>query len=258
MQNKTLGFIGAGRIARIMLSGWQKAERMPSKVIVSDTDDVVLAALQQQFPGITLAHNNDYLIAESEIIFLALHLPVVQEVLVQFQDQVKPGSLLISLMPKFSIKDLSALSGLQRVVRMIPNAPSIINRGYNPIAFSTALPDSEKEEILSLLRPLGECPEVPESDLEAYAILTAMGPTYLWFQLYELQKLGKSFGLAEADIATGIRQMVRGAVDTMCDGNLSPEQVMDLIAVTPLQDKEESIKQLYQSRLKALFEKLTR
>jgi pyrroline-5-carboxylate reductase len=103
---------------------------------------------------------------------------------------------------------------------------------------------------------VGDCPEVPEENLEAYAILTAMGPTYLWFQWYELQNIGQSFGLTAEATQEGIEKMVMGAVKTMTAPGLSPAEVMDLVPVKPLGDDEAAIKGLYQSKLTALFQKL--
>ena len=106
-----------------------------------------------------------------------------------------------------TIDTLSArLGGFDRIVRMIPNAPSIINRGYNPMAFSAAFDEKEKKGLYDFFKVLGDCPEVEEEKLEAYAVLTAMGPTYFNFQLDELQKLGESFGLTQREVQKGSRR----------------------------------------------------
>jgi pyrroline-5-carboxylate reductase len=139
---------------------------------------------------------------------------------------------------------------------MIPNAPSIINEGYNPVAFHPALVGADKESLLALFKVLGDAPEVGEEKLESYAILTAMGPTYLWFQLYELQNLGRQFGLTEQELNDGISKMVTGAVKAMFESRLAPEEVMDLIPVKPLGEEELNIKNVYRSKLAALYQKL--
>ena len=58
---------------------------------------------------------------------------------------------------------------------MIPNAPSKIGKGYNPVVFSPALNNQEKAALLNLFENCGESPEVPEEQLKAYAILTGVG-----------------------------------------------------------------------------------
>jgi pyrroline-5-carboxylate reductase len=255
--NKTVGFIGSGRVTRFMLTGWQKAGKLPQTVVVSDANVDVLNNLKAQFPDIRIAPNDNAQPAACDIIFLALHPPVIKDVLTQVKAQITPNTLFISLAPKLSIKALSdILGGFQRIARVIPNAPSVGNRGYNPVALSPSLTAAEQNDLFDLLCALGECPEVPEEHLEAYAILTAMGPTYLWFQLYELIELGKSFGLAAKDVEIGIANMVRGAIATMLESGLNPAQVMDLVPVKPLGEDEATIKNIYRTKLEALFKKL--
>jgi pyrroline-5-carboxylate reductase len=114
---------------------------------------------------------------------------------------------------------------------MIPNAPSILGIGYNPIAFSDTLSAAEKTELLGLFQSWGQCPQVAEDKLEAYAILTAMGPTYFWFQWQEMLQLGLSFGLDRPEVETGLAGMINGGVSTLYESGLSPEVVMDLVPV---------------------------
>ncbi len=143
-----------------------------------------------------------------------------------------------------------------RIVRVIPNAPSIVGAGYNPVCFGPGADEALRHVVLDLLGPLGECPQVAEADLESYAILTAMGPTYLWFQLYELVDLATSFGLDREAAQRGLGAMVRGALSTMEEPGLSAAEVMDLVATRPLGEGEAPILELYRSRLPALLARL--
>ena len=171
---------------------------------------------------------------------------------------LKPGAILISLAPKLSVAKLAGmLGGFDRIVRLIPNAPSIIGEGFNPISFSGALESrQERAEISALMSALGKCPEVDEGKLEAYAILTAMGPTYLWFQLHELQKIAESFGLSRREAETGASEMVAGAAKTLFGSGMTAEEVMDLIPVKPLGEEEGNIKAAYHAKLESLYAKL--
>jgi pyrroline-5-carboxylate reductase len=114
----------------------------------------------------------------------------------------------------------------------------------------------EKRNLLSLLSILGDVREVPESQLEAYAIITAMGPTYLWFQLYKLLSLAESFGIPRENALEGIVKMSAGAGMMMADCDLTPEAIMDLVAVRPLKDDESMFASAYDARLQPLYAKL--
>jgi pyrroline-5-carboxylate reductase len=257
MTTKTVGFIGGGRVAHIILGGWEKAGQMPAKVVVSDVSLDVLNRLQARFPGIQIVHNDNRPPASQDLVFAGLHPPALPGCLGEIKACLKPNTILISLAPKLSVAKLTgALGGFNRIVRLIPNAPSIIGEGFNPISFSGALSEEERAGISALMSALGKCPEVDEDKLEAYAILTAMGPTYLWFQLHELQKIAESFGLSRQEAESGVAEMVAGAGKTLFGSGLAAEEVMDLIPVKPLGEEEGNIKAVYHAKLEALYAKL--
>jgi pyrroline-5-carboxylate reductase len=257
MSEKTVGFVGGGRVARIILGGLKKAGRMPGSIVASDTNPEVLKTLQSGFPEVQIAPNNNRQAAAQELVFLGLHPPAMASVLADLKDCLKPGAIIISLAPKLSIAKLAgACGGFNRIVRLIPNAASIIGEGYNPIIFSEVLNQREKEEILYFLSSLGKCPEVAENKLEAYAIVTAMGPTYFWFQWQELRNLAESFGMNSEEADAGIAEMVSGAVHTLFESGMTTEEVMDLIPVKPLGEEEKIIRAMYRSKLGPLYEKL--
>jgi pyrroline-5-carboxylate reductase len=257
MTTQSIGFIGGGRIANIMLQGWKRANITPAHIVVTDTNTDILENLKKEFPEINTVTNNSSLAAECNIVFLGLHPPVIGESLQKIKSVLKPSTIVVSLAPKVSITTISAeLGGLKNVARVIPNAPSIVNQGYNPVAFSSAISVEAKQAILELFHPLGEFPEVAENLLEAYALFTAMGPTYFWFQLYEMQELIKSFGISPNAIKDSLSKMLSGTVKTMYESGLTAAEVMNLIPVKPLAEEETIIKEFYQNRLTSLYKKL--
>jgi len=257
MTNKTVGFVGGGRITRIFLEGWKRAKALPAKIVVSDCNAETLAKLKAQFPSIETAPGNSPAAASQNIVFLAVHPPVMAEVAASIKGSLKPGATVVSLAPKFTIAKLTdLLGGFTRLARVIPNAPSVVNFGFNPVAFGAALTAADKSEVTALLSPLGECPEVVEEKLEAYAVLSAQGPTFLWFQLQALREVVAGFGLSEAEIAPALKRMVCGATRTLLESGLTPAEVMELIPVKPLAEMEKTVTEMYQTRLPAIYQKI--
>jgi pyrroline-5-carboxylate reductase len=257
MSNKTIGFVGGGRVTRIFLEGWQRANALPVKIVVSDCNAETLAKLKGRFPKIEAAPGDCDTAASQDIVFLAVHPPVMAEVAGGIKSAVKPGALVVSLAPKFTIGKLTELlGGFARLARVIPNAPSVVDFGFNPVAFGPALTVADKAELTSLLAPLGECPEVAEAKLEGYALLTAMGPTYLWFQMQALREVAAGFGLSESEITPALKRMVCGAARTLLESGLTPAEVMDLIPVKPLAEMEPQVSEMYRTRLPGLYQKI--
>ena len=244
-------------MTRIFLAGWKRGGALPARIVVSDCNAETLAKLKIQFPSIETAPGNSAAAASQDIVFLAVHPPVMAEVAAGIKGSLKPGALVVSLAPKFTIAKLTELlGGFVRLARVIPNAPSIVNFGFNPVAFGMALTVTDKTEVTALLSTLGECPEVAEEKLEAYAVLSAQGPTFLWFQLQALREVVAGFGLSEAEIAPALKRMVCGATRTLLESGLTPGEVMELIPVKPLAEMEKTVTEMYQTRLPAIYQKI--
>lgn len=257
MNSKTIGFVGGGRITRIILAGWHKAGAIPTHVVVSDASDAVLANLKAEWPPVRTIPNGNVEAAGQDIVFLAVHPPALAEVAAQIKSSLKSSAILVSLAPKFTISKLSQLlGGFNRIVRVIPNAPNIVGAGFDPMTFSSALSNADRRSILDLWEPLGSCPAVAEEKLEAYAILTAQGPTFFWYQFYELCNLAQSFGLTAQEAQIGLEKMIHGAVQTMLHSGLSPEEVKDLIPVKPMGESEASMVEAYRTRLAGVMQKI--
>ena len=256
MNIKSIGFVGGGRAAKIILAGWKQTGTLPEKIVVSDPDPAALDALARFVPNIETTGDNT-VAAEQEVCFLAVHPPLAKEVVPALASCLKGQQMLVSLLPKLSIEKLSGmLGGFDRIARLIPNAASFIGKGYNPVAFAEHLSAEDWQKLGELLDPLGETPVVKEPTLEAYAIVTAMGPTYLWPQLYQLKGLAESFGLSSDAAMEGIGQMVRGSVELMARAELSPEVVQDLVPVKPLAEEVDALCQTMENKLSGLMEKL--
>jgi pyrroline-5-carboxylate reductase len=252
----SIGFIGGGRVTKILLKGLEICGQLPSSVKVYDNNQKVVENLKNEFHNINISNeiNN---VCSQDIIFLALHPPIIMDILEEIKANINPDSHIVSLAPKITIKQISErLGGFQNIIRMIPNAPSIINEGYNPLVFPDSINPDKKIELQNLFNCWGDCPEVDEDKLEAYAVLTAMGPTYFWFQIKKLHDLGLSFGLEDMELRDGLNKMISGTAHTFYQSGLNSEEVMDLIPVKPLKDEEESIETSYQSRLTSLFQQL--
>jgi pyrroline-5-carboxylate reductase len=257
MKIQTVGFIGCGRIARILLGGFKAAGVTLPSVVASDLNAGNIEKLRATFPQIQSAGSDNAKPAAQQLVLLALHPPAIGSVLSDIKAALRPDAILVSFAPKITMAKLSeALGGFNQLARMIPNAPSIIGAGYNPIAFGPGLSAEEKMALAAFFAPLGDCPEVAESKLEAFALLTGMGPTYLWFQLETLRNLAEGFGLSETDIVPALKRTVCGATRTLLESGLSPAEVMDLIPVKPLAEDEAGIRQAYQTRLPTLFAKI--
>lgn len=256
MKTKTIGFIGGGRITRIILQSYHNKGITFERIVVTDTNQEILNNLKIKFPTIVITTNWQEVIS-NELIFIALHPPVLMETLSNIKDSLSKNSILVSLAPKLTIEKMkTALTGFNNIARMNPSASGIINKGVNPIAFATEMNTEVKNQLLEMMQPLGYVPVVDESKIEAYAVISAMGHTYFFFQLNKLKELAVSYGMDEKEAQTALTEMLWGTTETLFNSDMPYSEVADLVPVKPLGEVEEVIKGYYDQYLNAIFTKI--
>lgn len=271
MDITSIGFIGSGRVAAFMLEGFARAG-VTAAVTLSDVDPEVSARRVAAYPSAQDAPRptvqaaarpalrdagSDFAgAASADVVFLALHPQAIAAGAAAISGVLRPNSILVSLAPKVSISALRSATAFPNLARFLPSAPSAIGVGYNPVSFADELPADARVALKRLLGSLGNLPEVDESTLEAYAVLCAMGPTYLWPLFDEMQKLGAGFGLAEAEARSAISHMVSGAADLFGRADRTFAALMDMIPAKPMADDEAKVRDLFAGRLSAMFGKL--
>ena len=256
MKTKSLGFIGAGRITRVFLHAFKNKSVQFKSIDVFDINTETAGKLKKQFPAIEISGIEQ--VSSKDIVFIALHPPVIMETLDKIATYVTEKTTVISLAPKVKIAGFSGkLPAVKKFARLIPNATSIINEGYNPVCFSGGIPANDKTDMLELLKVLGETFEVPEQKLEAYAIVSAMAPTYFWFQWKKLTEIGKEIGMDEDEAKETVYQTLVAALNTLFKSGLKMEEVFDLIPVKPIGEQEGEIENIFEQRLKGLYAKLS-
>jgi pyrroline-5-carboxylate reductase len=256
MKTKTLGFIGGGRITRIFLQAFANKDVTFKTIAVHDHNPETAAGLAKQFPDILLSGLEEA--ASRDVVMIALHPPVIMETLEKIRSSISDETTIISLAPKITLEEITGKLGkAPGIVRMIPNATSIINEGFNPLCFSPGMKEEDKLEVIQMLCTLGKTFEVDESKLEAYAIVSAMAPTYFWFQWKKLCDIGEKIGLDKEDAELTVEQSLGAALNTLFRSGLSWNEVNDLIPVKPIGEYEEEISTMLEQKLVGLHQKIS-
>jgi len=255
MENKTLGFIGGGRITRIILQAFSNKNVEFDSISVFDPDMEVSSRLKNHFPEIKIAGSNSEPAAQ-DIVFLAVHPPVILGILKEISYAVREEAIIISLAPKITVEKILSVIPSGKIIRMIPNATTYINRGYNPVFFRDIFSNKEEKALMKFFNSVGKTFKVKEEELEAYAIVSAMLPTYFWFQWKKMEDIAVKTGLTEAESRNIIMATLSRAIELYYESGLSPDDVIDLIPVKPIGEQEKDIETILETKLMALFEKI--
>ena len=255
MKTQTIGFIGGGRITKIFLQSFQNKSIDFKRIVVYEPSEETASSLKKQFPEIDLASHSQ-VAAEQDILFLAVHPPQIMENLEEVKDALRKDSTVISFAPKITIEKIASSIPTGKIIRMIPNATSYINEGVNPLTMHSSFNQDEKKELIDLLKVTGRLIEVEEKMLEGYAIVSAMLPTYFWFQWKKMEEIAVKTGFTETEARNLIGETLEKSANLYYHSKLSPEEVMDLIPVKPIGENEKEIEQILETRLTGLYNKI--
>jgi pyrroline-5-carboxylate reductase len=254
---KSLGFIGGGRITRILLNGFKNARVSFEKTHVYETNETVLGALKADYPQIVTSSTDSSKAASSDWVLIALHPPAVMDSLQAIKGHIKEDALVVSFAPKITLEKMqTVLPDMLNLARMNPNAGTYVNKGYNPVCFSKNADKTVIKRFIEVFEKLGKVPVVPENQIEAYAVVSAMGHTYFWYQLQQLKDLGISYGLSEKEANETISAMLWGTTETLFNSGLNYEKVVDLVPVKPMAEHENTIKEFYRTCLNGIYQKI--
>ena len=255
MKTQTIGFIGGGRITRIILRSFQNKSIEFKKIAVYEPKDETATSLKKQFSNIDLA-SSPGAAAGQNMVFLAVHPPQIMETLEKVKDALSKDSTVISFAPKITIEEIASSIPTKKIIRMIPNATSYINEGVNPFTMHSSFNQDEKKKLIELLKVTGRLIEVEEKMLEGYAVVSAMLPTYFWFQWKKMEEIAVKTGFTETEARNLIGETLEKSGNLYYHSKLSPEEVMDLIPVKPIGENEKEIEQILETRLMGLYNKI--
>jgi pyrroline-5-carboxylate reductase len=255
MENISLGFIGGGRITKILLQGFRNKSVNFQSIRIFDPNFKTLNELKQQFPEIEPVDSPE-IPARQMLVVLAIHPPVMPDMLESIKSSVNENTILLSLAPKINIDKILSLLPTRKIIRMIPNATSYINDGLNPVTYHDSFSSEEKNQLQEMFEVLGSTFEVNEGKLESYAIVSAMLPTYFWFQWKKMAEIGVKTGLSEEEARVTICETLQKSINLYYHSGLSTEEIIDLIPVKPIGDFEDEINSIYESKLMGLYKKI--
>ena len=142
--NHQIGLIGGGNMAQAIIAGLLKNGRSSSDILVSDPNQNCRKILAEM--GITSFADNSPVMAQTDLIVLAVKPQIMDNVLTNLADSLKATQVIISIAAGITIHNIRRqLNDTQNpVVRVMPNTPALIGEGMSALVSDRALSDDIK------------------------------------------------------------------------------------------------------------------
>jgi pyrroline-5-carboxylate reductase len=226
-----IAFIGAGNMAEAMIAGLLHAKLIhPARLVASDIVPRRLDWLKRTYGVETTGSNRDA-VAGAQILVLAVEPQILDEVLRELAPIVDSGVLIVSVAAGYPIARIARhLNGVTRIVRAMPNTPSIIRQGVTALAHQTGLADQDLAITRTIFEAIGTVVLVGERSMDVVTGLSGSGPAYVYVMIEALADGGVKMGLPRETAQLLAAQTVAGAARLVMESHEHPGALKDRVA----------------------------
>ncbi len=160
--NQTIGFIGAGQMARALAQGFVRAGLLADRqLMAADPSSEALAEFKRLLPGSTAASGNADLAHACEIIFLAVKPQQAKAAMADLHAALGSGKmegkhkLVISIVTGIRLQTLANSLGTARLVRVMPNTPCMVGQSASAYCLGATATPADGELVAKLLGAVG-------------------------------------------------------------------------------------------------------
>ncbi len=230
LHGKTIGLIGAGNMARAVVSGLIGGQHLaPAQLIASHHKPAKAEQFGADF-GIRTTTDNSEIIRRSEIIILAVKPQVISRVLSEIAGSINKEKLIVTLaagVPCASIEQV--LLKETRVVRAMPNIPALVRTGMTALAAGEHATEADMKIAVAIFDAIGRTVTVDEEQLDAVTGLSGSGPAYVFLIIDALADAGVKVGLSRETSLLLAAQTVLGAATLLQQTGEHPGRLKDLV-----------------------------
>ncbi|HJU05556.1 MAG TPA: pyrroline-5-carboxylate reductase [Nitrospiraceae bacterium] len=242
--------IGAGQMTEALVGGLLASQVVEvAGVWATDISPARCDVIKQRF-GIRTGADNREAASWADIIVLAVKPQTMDTVLADLAPVVEQ-KLLISVAAGIPLSRLAAaVPSRTRLVRVMPNAPTLVREGATALAFGPNVAEEDCHVARTMFEAVGRAVIVDEHLMAAVTGLSGSGPAYIFMAIEALADGGVKMGLSRSVAELLAAQTVLGAARMLIETGEHPGRLKDRVA-SPGGTTIAGLHRLEQGRLRA-------
>nr|WP_274366058.1 MULTISPECIES: pyrroline-5-carboxylate reductase [unclassified Paenibacillus] len=224
----TIGFIGSGKMAQAMIAGMLRDGSIArEQLIVSARTEQTLQRVKDAF-GIAAVRDNRAVAGQADVLFLAVAPNLYDGVIAEIAESVRAETVVVSIAAGITIARVEKAFGKPvKIVRGMPNTPSLIGSGVTAVCANESVTPEESERVAGLLRSIGEVELIREEQMDAIPPIAASSPAYVYMLIEAMADGGVRLGLPRAQAYRLAAQAVLGAARMVLETGKHPGELKD-------------------------------
>jgi pyrroline-5-carboxylate reductase len=226
--NKKIGFIGCGKMASAIIKGISGMDGLYIKGSESNLE--ILNKVKTDL-NIEVINDNNELVKDSDIIFIATKPNQVSGVLEEIKDTITSDKLIVSIAAGVKLESIEKIIGNQRIIRIMPNTPALVREGMFGVCKNSYATAADVELILSLLKNIGKYVEIQESQIDIVTAISGSGPAFFYQIFEDMARAGEKLGLDyEKSLLLAVQTAIGSAKMVLNRQNTSVQTLIDNVA----------------------------
>jgi pyrroline-5-carboxylate reductase len=230
LASHTIGFIGAGNMAEALIRGLIRGGHIAAdRVHASGPRKERLDELRTAY-AIHVTTDNREVARTAGLVVLAVKPQILDKVLLEIGDQLKPGTLVVSIAAGVDTEAIeTAVAEGVRVVRAMPNTPALVGAGATAISAGRHASESDLATAKAMFDAVGITVTLDESHLDAVTGLSGSGPAYIFLILEALSDAGVKVGLSRRNAQRLAAQTVMGSAKMLLETDEHVGHLKDMV-----------------------------
>ena len=210
--DKKIGFIGCGNMGKAILGGLiASGQVLPGQIWVYTPSPDNVAALRDQY-GINAAESAQEVAQVADIVFGAVKPNIMIKVLSDITSSLNKETLVVSIAAGVTLDQLArALGHDRKIVRAMPNTPSLVNAGMTSVTPNALVTSEEVADVLNIFRCFGEAEVIAESMIHPVVGVSGSAPAYVFMFLEAMADAAVLGGMPRAQAYKFAAQAVMGS-----------------------------------------------
>jgi len=259
MDNKIIGFIGAGNMAYAIANGMVTSGLIKASNIITSARTTNRLNTVWKDLGTKTTLSNTEVVQTADVIFLSVKPHILPGVLDEIQGYTDSSKLFASVAAGVTIdfmesKLISERRQNIKIIRTMPNTPCLVRSGVVLLSCNSHCTEEEKNMMKSLLEVTGLVEEVQEPQIDAMTSVTGCGIAWFYMMIEGLSDGAVKNGVPRDQSYRLAAKAVEGAAKMVLETGKHPGQLKDEVT-SPGGSTICGVYELEQSGMRGIFMK---